>query len=421
MSGNAIFNAAICAIGIAIILIHSVNLLLKKGRRKDENRLLVFLLFTIIHFATYLTFTLVKTNYTSDAYVITFYTIFYIFNNVEMLLLFLYMLSYVKLSEKVEKTLSFFNYFVFSIFIILDIVNIFTHMFFTSIDGEYTRANLMILSQGYQFIMFVVVFLVTIINKELVVRQKIAFAFYCLLPLIAIILQNFFKGYAIAYLALLIAVEILFLFLNVEKNIMIEEDEKKLKDANVKIMMSQIQPHFIYNTLSSISTLTTIDPGKAQKALDDFSDYLRMNFSSLTDTRLVPFADELQHIKTYVGLEKLRFNDRLKIVYDIQTMDFYVPPLSIQPIVENAIKHGIIKKVEGGTVTLRTYENDTSHVVEIIDDGVGFDVNKIDFKNNKHIGLNNVRQRITSMCKGDIHFESENNNGTKAIISFYKE
>ena len=338
-----------------------------------------------------------------------------------MLLLFLYMLSYVKLSEKVEKTLSFFNYFVFSIFIILDIVNIFTHMFFTSIDGEYTRANLMILSQGYQFIMFVVVFLVTIINKELVVRQKIAFAFYCLLPLIAIILQNFFKGYAIAYLALLIAVEILFLFLNVEKNIMIEEDEKKLKDANVKIMMSQIQPHFIYNTLSSISTLTTIDPGKAQKALDDFSDYLRMNFSSLTDTRLVPFADELQHIKTYVGLEKLRFNDRLKIVYDIQTMDFYVPPLSIQPIVENAIKHGIIKKVEGGTVTLRTYENDTSHVVEIIDDGVGFDVNKIDFKNNKHIGLNNVRQRITSMCKGDIHFESENNNGTKAIISFYKE
>ena len=421
MSGNAIFNAAICAIGIAIILIHSVNLLLKKGRRKDENRLLVFLLFTIIHFATYLTFTLVKTNYTSDAYVITFYTIFYIFNNVEMLLLFLYMLSYVKLSEKVEKTLSFFNYFVFSIFIILDIVNIFTHMFFTSIDGEYTRANLMILSQGYQFIMFVVVFLVTIINKELVVRQKIAFAFYCLLPLIAIILQNFFKGYAIAYLALLIAVEILFLFLNVEKNIMIEEDEKKLKDANVKIMMSQIQPHFIYNTLSSISTLTTIDPGKAQKALDDFSDYLRMNFSSLTDTRLVPFADELQHIKTYVGLEKLRFNDRLKIVYDIQTMDFYVPPLSIQPIVENAIKHGIIKKVEGGTVTLRIYENDTSHVVEIIDDGVGFDVNKIDFKNNKHIGLNNVRQRITSMCKGDIHFESENNNGTKAIISFYKE
>jgi sensor histidine kinase YesM len=227
-------------------------------------------------------------------------------------------------------------------------------------------------------------------------------------------------GYAIAYVTLLLAIEILFLFINVEKNIRLEEGERKLEDANIKIMMSQIRPHFIYNTLSSISTLIPMDPDKAQKALDDFTDYLRANFSALTQTNLVAFKDELKHINTYVNLEQMRFGDRLSVVYDIQVSDFYIPALSIQPFVENAIKHGILKKIEGGEVTLKTYEDDNAVYVEVIDDGVGFDMNAVDFKGNKHIGLNNVRHRIASMCKGDVKFESEVGKGTKVTITFYK-
>ena len=185
-------------------------------------------------------------------------------------------------------------------------------------------------------------------------------------------------------------------------------------------MVSQIQPHFVYNTLSSISTLIAIDPNKAQKALDEFSDYLRMNFSTLTETKLVDFEDELKHIKTYVELEKMRFGNRLHVIYDIKTTDFKVPPLSIQPLVENAIKHGILKRVEGGAVALKTYENNDAFVVEVIDDGVGFDIGSIDFKNNKHIGLNNVKHRVTTMCKGRIRFESEIGKGTKVVVQFYK-
>ena len=117
----------------------------------------------------------------------------------------------------------------------------------------------------------------------------------------------------------------------------------------------------------------------------------------------------------------MRFGDRLNVVYDVQSKDFFVPPLSVQPVVENAIKHGVFNKIDGGTVTLRAYETDEAFVVEVIDDGVGFDMNEVNFKNNEHIGLNNVRQRITSMCKGDIVFESEKNKGTKVTISFYKE
>ena len=350
-----------------------------------------------------------------------FYTTFYIMNNVEVLLFYIYLSAYINNQNKGKKIIDIINIALFAIIVITDIINIFTRMYFTSIDGKYTRGSFMFVAQVYQFVILALCLFLVLVDKRLNKREKIGFSIYVFLPAVSIIVQNFLKGYAIAYATLLLAVEVLFLFLNVEKNIRIEEDEKKLRDANVKIMMSQIQPHFIYNTLSSISTLIEINPKKAQAALDGFSDYLRMNFSALTETRLIPFSDELRHIDVYTTLEKVRFNERLKMVYDVQTRDFNVPPLSIQPIVENAIKHGIIKKVDGGTVILRTYEEPTAFVVEVIDDGVGFDMDDVNFKNNEHIGLNNVRHRIHSMCHGDILFESKKNEGTKVTITFYKE
>lgn len=420
MDIKAVFNATVCLLGVLILSIHIVNIILKKDRRKDENALLRFFIFTVIHLITYVTFTFIKEVYTSDVFIMTFYTVFYIFNNIEVVLFYIYLSRYINSSNKNMKIIDIVSYSLFALFVITDIINIFTHMYFSSVNGIYTRSKFMILSQGYQFIILATAFVLTVFNKNLNLREKIAFALYCVLPAISIILQNIFAGYAIAYATLIVSVEILFLFLNVEKNIKLREDEKQLKEANMKIMVSQIQPHFVYNTLSSISTLIPIDPNKAQKALDDFSDYLRMNFSTLTETKLVSFEDELRHIQTYVNLEKMRFNDRLNVIYDIKVSNFSLPPLSVQPLVENAIKHGILKKEEGGTVILKTYETDKAFIVEIIDDGVGFNINEVDFKNNKHIGLNNVKHRITTMCKGDITFESEIGKGTKVTVSFLK-
>ena len=421
MSGNAIFNATVCIIGIGILFIHALNILVKKNRGKDGNRLLYFLLFTVLHFATYLTFTLIKANYTSDPLIISFYTVFYIFNNIEALLLYLYTIEYIDLEKKTKKILTLVNLALFSIFVILDIVNIFTGIFFTSVNGEYTRSKTMLISQGYQLILFIVVFVITVFNKKLKLREKLAFGSYCILPLIAIILQNTFKGYAIAYLSIIIAIETLFLFLNLQRNIQLSEEQEKNKEAQIKIMMSQIQPHFIYNSLSSISTLIPINQYKAQKALDDFTEYLRHNLSSLTQTSVIPFEDELRHIQTYVSLEKVRFNDRLNVVYDIQTTDFYVPPLSLQPLVENAVKHGILKKVEGGTLLFKTEEVEDAYIVSIKDDGVGFDSKDVNFDSNKHFGINNIKHRLTSMCHAELLIKSEPNKGTLATVKFYKE
>ena len=420
MKSNSVFNATVCLLGVLILLIHVINLLIKKNKRNDEKSLLVFFLFTMVHFSTYFTFTMIKESYTSDTFIMAFYTTFYIMNNLEVLLFYFYMKSYAKVPKNKKLIPDIINIVVFVSYIGLDIFNIFSHIFFKSVDGVYTREKLMILSQGYQFIMLAISFLLVLPNKTITPPEKASFIIYCILPAISIIIQNAIPGYAIAYLTLLIAIEILFLFLNVEKNIKIQEAEKQLKDANVKIMVSQIQPHFIYNTLSSISTLIPMNPSKAQRALDQFTDYLRMNFSTLTNNKLVTFDEELKHIKTYVDLEKMRFNERVKVNYDIQVTNFHVPPLSIQPLVENAIKHGILKKIEGGTVTLKTYSEKNANIVEIIDDGVGFDIKEIDFESNKHIGFANVKHRIATMTNATLELHSEVNKGTKVVVKFYK-
>ena len=420
MSNNSVFNVTVCTIGILILIIHVVNIIAKKEKREDEKLMLQFILFTIIHFATYLTFTIIKVYYTSDTYIIAFYTTFYIMNNSEAFFLYRYARRYIAMPYKKDKILTRVNVIVFIIFVLLDIVNIFTGIFFTAKNGEYVRSKAMIISQGYQFIMFAEVFIVAATDKKLNLREKTAFYLYCLLPMVAIILQNSFKGYAIGYLSIIIAIEVLFLFLSVQKNLDLAKEEEKNKDAQIKLMLSQIQPHFIYNSLSSISTLVPIDPQKAQTELDDFTEYLRMNLSSLSEVKCVPFEEELRHIKTYVALEKMRFNDRINVVYDIQTTEFETPPLCIQPIVENAIKHGVLKKIEGGTVVLKTYETVVAHVVEVTDDGVGFNMSDVHFDGNKHFGLKNIQYRLTKMCNANLAVKSRIGVGTTITVTFFK-
>ena len=422
MENNVVFNMTVTLIGFALLIVHITYIALKKKWRKDERVLFVFLAFTAFHFALYFSFILIKTigKVTSDAFIMGFYTAFYIANNMEVFLLFLYMMVYVDVPYKYKKILQILNISLFSAFVLLDFSNLFTHIFFTSENGVYIRANTMIISQIYQFVFFCLIFLIACANKKLRKAEKVAFALYCLLPLIAIILQNIFKGYAIAYLSILVAIEVLFFFLGVDRNLQLAHEKEKNKDAQIRLMLSQIQPHFVYNSLSAISTLITLDPDKAQAALDDFTEYLRLNLSTLTETRLISFEDELRHIKKFVALEELRFPDRMKVRYELLVTDFYLPPLTVQPLVENALKHGILQRIEGGEVVLRSYREGDYNVVEVVDDGVGFDKNGVNFESNKHFGINNIAYRIEKMSGGSLSIESEPGKGTRAIAKFKK-
>lgn len=201
-----------------------------------------------------------------------------------------------------------------------------------------------------------------------------------------------------------------------------ENAQSQLLKSKVLIMISQIQPHFLYNSLTSIAQLCEKDPKKAKKATIDFADYLRGNMNSLKDSAPIPFEEELNHLKTYLELEKMRFGDELNIVYDIECSEFRIPSLAVQPLVENAVKHGVGMKEDGGTVTISTREYDDHYEVIVSDDGVGFDTKaKNEDSSKTHIGIENIRERIASMCLGELIIESEIGKGTVSTIKIYKE
>ena len=141
---------------------------------------------------------------------------------------------------------------------------------------------------------------------------------------------------------------------------------------------------------------------------------------SLVSRTPVHFSKELKHIENYLKLEKLRFGDDLNIVYDIHEMDFFLPSLTVQPLVENAVKHGICEKEDGGTLTLRTYKDVETIVIEVIDDGIGFDIeNSVRQEDGRsHIGIENVRNRLKQMCDGRLTIRSSHGKGTVATIRF---
>lgn len=201
------------------------------------------------------------------------------------------------------------------------------------------------------------------------------------------------------------------------------ELDKQLSEANMAIMVSQIQPHFLYNALNTIKYLIKRDPQTAEKAIVSFSYYLRRNMDSLTEKAPIPFTDEIAHVKHYSDIEMLRFGDRVNVEYDIKCDCFSIPALTIQPIVENAIKHGITKNPDGGTVKISSFEDEDFFFVKVDDDGIGFDIDNPDCTDNinhAHIGLSNVAGRLKSISNADFEIRSREGDGTHVTIKIPK-
>ena len=193
----------------------------------------------------------------------------------------------------------------------------------------------------------------------------------------------------------------------------------ELEERKIDIMLSQIQPHFLYNTLNTIYHLCDVDVEKAKTAVDHFADYLRNNINALNESQMIDFDTEIKHVNTYLNLEKIRFGDELEIEYDLQARGFSVPVLSVQPLVENAVKHGTSKKRGGGKVTISSRENESSYEIIVADTGVGIDKNLNEIKKDS-IGIKNVTQRLKSNCNGTLNVQSEVGKGTTITITIPK-
>ena len=193
----------------------------------------------------------------------------------------------------------------------------------------------------------------------------------------------------------------------------------QLTESRVSTMMSQIRPHFIYNTLGSIEQLCNIDPNKAGELVHNFAKYLRGNFGELDNPKPILMSQEMEHVRHYINIENVRFPD-MTFSFEMNSDDFHIPALTIQPIVENAIKHGLMKLQKGGSIRVISYETDTDYCVSVEDDGVGFDTSQL-VDGKKHIGIRNIRDRLKVMVGGTLDIESTPGIGTKVLIIIPKE
>ncbi|MDO4813045.1 MAG: histidine kinase [Eubacteriales bacterium] len=268
----------------------------------------------------------------------------------------------------------------------------------------------------------------TIKNRKLFGTKDACFLLaFTLVPSVGVAF-DLLSDLCISYLLSALIIVMLFIGINVHHNETVLQREAELAKSHeemtnmrVKLMMAQIQPHFLYNTLSSIAYLCTEDPKEAENATNEFASYLKSNLKSINSRKPIPFVEELRHVENYLKIEKRRFTDRIKIVYDIETTDFNIPALALQTMVENAVRYGAEARYEPTTITVSTNETDTVFVVTVQDDGVGFDVSHTPEEDRLHIGIEGTRSRLASMVGGTLEIDSKIGIGTTVTMTIPKE
>ena len=206
-----------------------------------------------------------------------------------------------------------------------------------------------------------------------------------------------------------------------EKNRLQKALEEQNENLKIQYFTTQIRPHFIMNTLGAIRAMIRVDSEKAYEMLYDFSKYIRKNMEEKDYSKPIPFLEEIDYIRTYLKLEQIRFGDRINVKMELDYTDFWILPLTIQPFVENAIKHGLQVTSKGGTVWIRSYSLDGKVYIEVEDDGVGFDVSSLTkkFDEGKSLGMRSAMYRIKYKMNGTYTITSkmeENSSGTLICI-----
>jgi len=306
---------------------------------------------------------------------------------------------------------------------LFSVLSIWNGMYFTlTPESTYQRGSWFLVSQLIPFIIFSLSGAMMIAYRRSLVRRDTLFLLsHILLPFVAEVIQILNYGISLLNASITIALLLVFIYIQSARELRMEHQEKELAEARIDIMLSQIQPHFLYNSLTAIRRLCDSNPIQAKATIRDFSQFLRGNMNALTSKAPIPFAQERIHTEAYLQLELQRAQDRLRVVYDITVQDFTIPPLTVQSLVENAVRHGVLRREEGGTVTISTAETDKSYLVVVRDDGVGFQSEVQEPKERVKIGLNNVRKRLADICSGTLHLESVPEQGTVATITIPKE
>ena len=194
----------------------------------------------------------------------------------------------------------------------------------------------------------------------------------------------------------------------------IARQQLEIANQRASIMVLQMRPHFIYNTMTSIFCLCGQDPQTAQKVVMDFTTYLRKNFTAIASETTIPFTSELEHTRAYLAVEQAVYEDSLSVDYDTPHTFFRVPPLTLQPIVENAVKHGRDPYAGPLHISIRTRKTDSGSEIVVADNGRGFELSD---DSGLGIALNNIQQRLEIMCGGTLRITPNEGGGTAVTVT----
>lgn len=294
------------------------------------------------------------------------------------------------------------------------VISQFTGIFYwVDADGIYHRGPLFWLSQVIAIASLLLdMRIIWHYRRRLSRAERVSFCVYVCVPIVAIFAQLFCYGVYFLLLSSTLAAVFMLGAIILDQTEQYYRTEQELAQMRSALVLSQVQPHFLYNALTAIAALCEQAPEEAKSATIAFAEYLRTNLAALNAKGTVPFSTELKHIETYLYLEQLRFGEELLVDTDIEVTDFDLPALTIQPLVENAVKWGVCQDEEGGMVKLSTRETPLGVEVIVSDDGVGFDPEHLPQDGKDHLGLRLVRDRLKMVCGATLTVESKIGQGT---------
>ena len=249
---------------------------------------------------------------------------------------------------------------------------------------------------------------------ELTQRRYRAFLLFLIPVTIAVIIHMIAPVFTLIDITMTIsayAAYRLILSDSIEQNL---RQQREIARQRASIAVLQMRPHFIYNTMTSIYYLCDQDPELAKQVTMDFTVYLRKNFNAIVREDVVPFSDELEHARAYLAVEQAQYEDDLVVNFDTPHTRFRVPPLTLQPLVENAVKHGMNPDSGPLHVWVRTGQTDAGSEIIVEDDGPGCDPAIAD---DPHTTLANIRQRLGMMCGGQLDITPRQGGGTMVKVT----
>ena len=306
-------------------------------------------------------------------------------------------------------------------FILLGIAQFTTFLYYVTPDNQFGRGP-------WHFLLMAPMLLIMLLNINGVIRRrgKLPTKYYTaflihLLPLAATLFVYSIFSYSLSaemilFIGVVLSTLSMFGIILYDQIDRYMRQQREIAHQHASIMVLHMRPHFIYNAMMSIYYLCAQDSQKAQQVTLDFTTYLRKNFTAIVSEDTVPFTDELEHARAYLTVEQVQFEDSLCVDYDTPYTQFRLPPLTLQPIVENAVKHGMDPEAGPLHISIRTRKTASGSELTVEDNGPGFDPTVID-TGEPHTALANIRQRLGMMCGGKMTIQPRVGGGTVVTVT----